>query len=184
MCPDAEDLPVLEKLPLRPLDIPQGGGTRIDAQVPVADLELGGQVYGCVPPTPAVRVDVSRSVGGGWYFRLRGACDLHGPCWRCLGEATVPIVFDASEIHEPGSDDPQMRSLYLREGALQVAEWARDVVAESIPPTILCRDDCAGLCPHCGNDLNSGHCDCEPEHGDTRWSALADLAERLRSEER
>ncbi|HWH15288.1 MAG TPA: DUF177 domain-containing protein [Miltoncostaeaceae bacterium] len=183
MSPSAEDLPVLESLPLRPLDVPEGGAARIDVRVPVADLVLGGQSYTCVPPAPAMRVDASRAIGGGWYFRLRGACDLHGPCWRCLSDATVPLVLDAAEIDDPGSDDPQMRSLYLRNAVLHVAEWARDAAAEAIPPTILCREDCAGLCPQCGTDLNAGACACGPPPPDNRWAGLAELAERLRAQE-
>ena len=177
------DPPVLQALVLRTLDVPQGGAARIDARVPVEDLMLGGQPYTCVPPAPAMRLDLTRGVGGGWYFRLRGACDLHGPCWRCLAAATVPLVLDATEVDDARSDDPQMRSLYLRDGALRVAEWTRDVVAESIPPSILCRDDCAGLCPQCGADRNAGPCGCAPPPPDARWASLAELAERMRADD-
>ena len=43
------------------------------------------------------------------------------------------------------------------------------------PATPLCRDDCAGLCPQCGADLNTGSCDCAPVAADPRWSALDQL---------
>jgi uncharacterized protein len=57
--------------------------------------------------------------------------------------------------------------------------WARDVIALELPDQILCRPDCAGLCPVCGKDLNE-----EPhEHADVeldpRWSALEELRDRL-----
>jgi uncharacterized protein len=47
---------------------------------------------------------------------------------------------------------------------------------------ILCRDDCAGICPSCGTDLNSGSCDCVDDTTDPRWAALGELAQRLRDD--
>ena len=64
-----------------------------------------------------------------------------------------------------------------------MATWARDAVAEAVPATLLCRADCAGLCPHCGTNLNEGSCDCEEDTSDPRWDALREVAERLRRED-
>ncbi len=44
---------------------------------------------------------------------------------------------------------------------------------------ILCREDCAGLCPSCGANLNAGACDCPPPSPDSRWDALRDVADRM-----
>ena len=57
--------------------------------------------------------------------------------------------------------------------------WTRDAIALEIPEQILCRPDCAGLCPVCGKDLNVDpheHADREP---DPRWAALAQLKDEL-----
>ena len=59
----------------------------------------------------------------------------------------------------------------------------RDAVAEIVPHTIVCREDCAGLCAVCGADLNSAPCDCAPSATDARWDALRGLAERMGREE-
>lgn len=174
---------MIEILDLRHLDVPVGGARRFDDRVPVAPLVLGGQEYHCEPPAPEMRLDAVRSLGAAWHFRLRGGCTVTGPCWRCLNAAHVPIRLDATEVSDPSAGDPEMESLYVEEDRLDVAGWARDAVAEALPPTILCREDCAGLCPTCGTDLNTGSCDCTPPVGDSRWGALADLAERLRAEE-
>lgn len=171
---------LLEVLELRSLDLPPGGAWRVEARVPVAPLTLGGQTYASVPPEPVMRLDASRGIGAGWYFRLRGGTTLEGPCWRCLSDARVPLAVDVTEVSDPQTDDPEMQSLYVRGGRLMVAEWARDAVAEAIPPTILCREDCAGLCPTCGADRNAGPCGCGAPPADSRWSGLADIAERLR----
>jgi uncharacterized protein len=42
----------------------------------------------------------------------------------------------------------------------------------SLPSSPVCRPDCKGLCPHCGQDLNEGSCDCHTEAVDPRWAAL------------
>jgi uncharacterized protein len=175
----SSDLPLLDVLELRSLDVPQGGAWRTEARVAVEPLTLGGQTYVCVPPDPVLRLDASRGVGAAWYFRLRGRCAVEGPCWRCLAPARVALTLDVSEISDPESDDREMRSLYVRGGRLLVAAWARDAVAEAMPPTILCREDCAGLCPVCGADLNAEPAHSHDEPADTRWGPLADLRARL-----
>ena len=62
---------------------------------------------------------------------------------------------------------------------LDLSGWARDLIGLSLPDKILCRTDCAGLCPVCGKDLNKephDHGEAEP---DSRWAPLAELRDRL-----
>ena len=70
------------------------------------------------------------------------------------------------------------RSEYVADGELDVGAWARDQVALGLPDQILCRPDCAGLCPFCGKDLNVEPHEHAEEAVDPRWAAL----ERLRTE--
>ena len=65
---------------------------------------------------------------------------------------------------------------YVHEDRVDLEEWARDAVADLLPEQILCREDCAGLCPECGLDLNLTPHEHEVEGGDPRWGALADLS--------
>ncbi len=166
------------RLDLQGLDLPPGGGCALKVEAPIAALQIGGQDYRAEPEAPRLSLDVGR-LGNGWHFRLRGRLSVVGPCWRCLEPARSGVVLDVSEVAIDGADDPEMTSLYLRGEVLEVAEWARDAVAEALPPTILCDEDCAGLCAICGADLNEGPCTCAPPPPDPRWSVLADLAERL-----
>jgi len=62
---------------------------------------------------------------------------------------------------------------------LDLSSWARDAVALSLPDKILCREDCAGLCPVCGRDLNTEPHEHEEEESDPRWEKLAELRDRL-----
>jgi uncharacterized protein len=67
-----------------------------------------------------------------------------------------------------------MSSPYVTDEELDVAAWARDALALALPAQILCRPDCAGLCPKCGRNLNDEPHEHEPEP-DPRWAKLREL---------
>jgi uncharacterized protein len=96
---------------------------------------------------------------------------------RCLEPATLDLEVEAHEIDQAGTDDPELRSPYVEEDELDIGRWAHDATILALPTRIICRPDCAGLCPVCGASLN----DADPadhEHEkptDPRWSALKDL---------
>ena len=61
---------------------------------------------------------------------------------------------------------------------IDISEDVRQTVLVAVPLKLLCREDCLGLCPHCGKDLNDGLCDCSAEEVDTRWEKLRALQHR------
>jgi uncharacterized protein len=82
---------------------------------------------------------------------------------------------DAREVSQPGEGD-ELESPYVTDGLLDLRGWARDALALTLPTQLLCRADCAGLCPTCGADLNEAG----PEHAhesgpDPRWAKLSEL---------
>ena len=172
----------LRRLELRSIDVPSGSARTLEAPVPIDPIRFGGQAYLPEPAAPELRLDVVR-VASGWHFRLRGAVSVLGPCWRCLEPARIDVAFDATEIAMEGADDPELSSLYLEDDALGVSDWARDAVVEAMPAVVVCTEDCAGLCPSCGANLNEGPCGCAPATPDSRWAALAELAKRLPGDE-
>ena len=167
---------------LRALDLEAGAA--VDLRVPLTPitLRLGGQDYD-VRGAEAADLRVSRSLSGvHLHLHVEGA--LAGPCWRCLEDAAVPIAIDADEFAAEGRDpdaafDDDLDSVYVEDDRADVALWVRDAFAEAVPPMILCREDCAGLCPSCGANLNAGACDCPPPAPDSRWDALRDVADRM-----
>lgn len=168
---------------LRALDLAPGAGARLEVRVPPVELVIGGQEHRTEPERPELRLDVSRSLSG-LHLRLRGDMELTGPCVRCLSEARAPLHVDTSEFVAEGRPDDapfdeDLDSAYVHEGILDLATWARDAVAEAVPPTLLCRPDCAGLCPACGRDLNEGPHRCEEDTTDSRWEPLRALRDRL-----
>jgi uncharacterized protein len=95
---------------------------------------------------------------------------------RCLQPAEPTFSVDAREVWQPGSEGEELDSPYVDRGSLELRAWARDALALALPPAILCREDCGGLCPVCGTDLNTAG----PEHRherepDPRWAKLSQV---------
>jgi uncharacterized protein len=160
---------------LGPLHLRAGEARSLDLEVTLEPFELSNERYDVAPAPVPVRLDASRMTGGGWSLRLRFHAELHGPCMRCLEPATPEYDVDAREIDQPG-DGPELDSPYVEGEVIDVHAWAHDALALALPAQQLCREDCLGLCPECGANLNTAG----PEHGhekapDARWAALADL---------
>jgi DUF177 domain-containing protein len=116
----------------------------------------------------------------GRVFQLKFATRLHGPCYRCLGDAVLEVAIDAREYQATNpQESDELRTPYLEDDNLNLAAWARDAVALALPDKILCRADCAGLCPVCGKNLNDEPHVHEEEETDSRWAALERLREQL-----
>ena len=92
-------------------------------------------------------------------LRLSFQASLAGPCMRCLKEAAPLVGVEAREVDRPGEGE-ELESPYVREELLDLAAWAHDVFVLTAPVKVLCREDCAGLCPICAADLNEAG----PEH--------------------
>jgi uncharacterized protein len=173
----------VEIIDLRALDLAPGSETRLRVRVPAVELRLGGQDYRVEPPEPEVDLRIARSLSG-VHLTLRTEVELVGPCWRCLEEARVRLAVESEEFAAEGRPadapfDEDLDSAYVEDLQLDAAGWARDAIAEAVPATILCREDCAGLCPTCGANRNVVDCGCVAVETDPRWEALREISERL-----
>jgi uncharacterized protein len=153
------------------LNLHSGEGRRLDLEVALDRLTLGGQEYATGQRVP-VTVDVSHTTSG-WSLRLRFDVTLAGPCMRCLEPAERVVSIDAREVDQPGGGE-DLRSPYVEDEQLDVRSWARDALALDLPSTIVCKDDCAGLCPVCGENLNVNPHEHE-KPADPRWAKLSEL---------
>jgi len=163
------------RLDLANLRLSPGDGQRLELEVPIEPFALGGESYTPEPPTVPLLLEVSRMVGHGYALRLRFQAALVGPCMRCLTPAAPTIEVDAREVDRPGGGE-ELSSPYVQEEILDLESWARDALALSMPVQVLCREDCAGLCPECAVNLNEAG----PEHHhesapDPRWAKLREL---------
>jgi uncharacterized protein len=153
------------------LRLHSGEGRSIPVEVDLGEFVFSGTTY-TVSPSPApATLDVSRMTHGGYALRLRFTGTLEGPCMRCLEPATPSRDIDVREVDQPGGGE-ELESPYVVDELVDVSAWAHDALGLAMPAKVLCRPDCAGLCPECGANLNE-----EPDHAheapkDDRWAAL------------
>jgi uncharacterized protein len=163
-----------DSLDLATLGLASGEGRRLTLGVAPGSFDFGGTNYEVEPAQVDATLDVSRMTHGGYALRLRFTAGLTGPCMRCLEPAEPKVAVDAREVDQPGGGE-ELRSPYVEGEELDLAAWARDAYALALPAQVVCREDCAGLCPKCGVNLNEdpGHAhEAEP---DPRWAKLREL---------
>jgi len=115
-------------------------------------------------------------------------------CSRCLNLFSCPLALDIEEEYFPVIDAVTGALLSLPEEPgcfiidehhiLDLTEAICQYALLAIPMKPLCREDCAGLCPKCGYNLNQGPCGCLPQQVDPRWSKLKRLASDVLINER
>jgi len=93
---------------------------------------------------------------------------------------TVAATVDALFSRDPDAlEDPSSYSLASDATGIDLRPAVREELLLAVPQWVVCRDDCRGLCPRCGKDLNAGPCGCPPAV-DQRWYGLMALKGKLR----
>jgi len=163
---------------LRTLRLRSGDQARERVEIELESLVLGGQTYEPRPNPAPAELTVTRA-SSGTVLELALNVTLEGPCFRCLADAELPLSLGLREYQATKPEGEEERTEYLQDDRLDLSTWARDAIALALPEQILCRPDCAGLCPVCGKDLNvepHEHLERDP---DPRWAALEGLKETL-----
>jgi uncharacterized protein len=164
---------------LRQVKLRSGQEYRDEIELEQEPFELGGERYLPVPDRVPAELAITRA-STGTVFELSFTARLHGPCYRCLDDAVLDLPIAAREYQATNPDgSDELRTQYLHDDNLDLAAWSRDAVALALPDKILCRQDCAGLCPVCGKNLNSEPHTHDEESTDSRWAALESLREQL-----
>lgn len=124
----------------------------------------------------------------GWVLRMNLSYPQTLSCVRCLEPVDAPEEIEVALLlvedgegeseEERELDREDLGIVTLTEPEIDTREVALEHLQLAVPMKPLCRDDCKGLCGHCGQNLNQGSCDCEPET-DPRWSALQALKESV-----
>lgn len=117
-----------------------------------------------------------------WHGALRTV--MAAECRRCLRPIAVAVAANVAALFSRDADalgDPDAYPLSPDAQEIDLRPAIREELLLATPRFALCREDCRGLCPRCGQDLNAGPCGCAPEP-DPRWSGLASLREKLRDE--
>jgi uncharacterized protein len=167
---------VVTTFDLRTLRVRAGDQAREHVEIEVEPLVLSGQAYEPQPnPVPAELV-VTRA-SSGTVLELAFDVTLHGPCFRCLQDAELALELRLREYQATKPEGEEERTEYLVDDRLDLSAWAHDAIALALPDKILCRPDCAGLCPVCGKDLNLEPHEHADERVDPRWEKLSELRE-------
>ncbi len=169
----------MTRFDLRQAKLRPGEEYRDEQEIALSPFELGGQRYLPVPENVKAELVINRGTSG-TTFELSFPVRLHGPCYRCLEDAVLDLAIDAREYQatSPGESE-ELRTPYVADNQLRLSDWARDAIAVELPEQILCREDCAGLCAVCGENLNESPHEHEDEQADPRWSALEELRGKL-----
>ena len=178
------------KLDLRPLL----AGDRIltfdyDLPLDIDSEDTASYLYGVGFPSPMkVKGDITNTAG---YMRmtLSMSVDYITECARCLSkvngtfsldlEKTVATREQLSDVDEYRLDDYAI----IEDGFLDMDEQLREQLEMEFPMRHLCREDCKGLCPKCGKNLNEGECGCDTKEIDPRMEPLRKLLMQMKEEE-
>ena len=159
-----------------------GAEVKINGDVGFADAEFLGEIY---------RFDEPLKVTGRIYNNgqsLTLEADVKGrmrtECSRCLDELETDIEFEVYELlSQRDETDTESEDIILFDGCdIELDDIIADHFLMNISGRYLCSDDCKGLCPVCGQNLNKGKCDCDNTYIDPRWQALADILNQSEDE--
>lgn len=140
-----------------------------DFTLPLFDLLGGPHLVGVV-----------ESVVDGLLVRGNVSAQVGVACARCLVPLTREVSVAVTELFCDPADIPADAAdvepgYEIRDGHLDLDALLRDALAPTAPRKPLCREECAGLCPQCGVDLNAATCDCTDDEVDSRWAVLENL---------
>ena len=110
---------------------------------------------------------------GRFYWQGSIATDVNAVCRRCLSSTPYQIDVQVNWVftEDQETDDPSEYVVPARADVLDLSEAIREELILALEAYVLCREDCRGMCPSCGTDLNTNSCDCRPP-SDLRWAAL------------
>jgi uncharacterized protein len=143
----------------------QRGPVQTDGQLEPDDHVFAGLGLGLAGPV-AVSGQLQTTGSGEYLWRGHVHGVVRGECRRCLSEVLDEVDIDVNaavfSADPDASDDPDFYPLSQRATSVDVREVVREELALAAQTDLLlCREDCAGLCPRCGADLNAGPCGCD-----------------------
>ena len=111
-------------------------------------------------------------------------------CARCI----EPVLQDLSNkfdlLYRPAGTVTREEDVAINEAETEIGYYSgegllledalKEQILLSVPIRVLCKQDCIGLCPQCGQNRNVTPCDCAEKISDLRWAALAEIKEKLK----
>jgi uncharacterized protein len=162
---------------------------QFDEDFPAGEIDFDSNQLRQVGPLHAVGVAelLNNTLGE---IRVRGSVrvEIEMDCDRCLEPVRYqmdrefdlyyrPAPEPGDVPHEFAIDAGETEIGYYEGLGLDLADVLREFVLLSLPMRLVCREACAGICPTCGKNRNTGPCNCVEEQVNERWSALRDWKE-------
>jgi len=173
----------IKELEIRPLDF--------EEEFQPGDIDLGSEISQRTPLKTAGRAELVEEHHGKHEIikdiRLRGrlAAGLELQCARCLDPVKQDVAREFELLYRPlgvdaGRDeisvtDAEAEIGYYQGQGILLEDVLREQVLLALPLKVTCREDCKGLCPHCGRNLNQEQCSCAAQLEDPRWAALKEI---------
>ena len=158
-------------------------------------IDFGSELRQTIPLRASGRVQLVEEHHGRHELikdiRIAGELEtaMESECARCLEPAVQPVSRKFDLLYRPLGSDAGRSELsvtaaeaevgYYQGEGLLLEDALREQVLLDLPLKVMCREDCKGLCPHCGKNLNEGECSCAEPLEDPRWSALKDIRSKL-----
>jgi uncharacterized protein len=158
-------------------------------------MDLGSEYRQCTPIETSGRADLVEEHQGKHKIiqdiRVQGRLStrLELNCARCLEPVTQDVKREFDLLYRPqGADagrdemsvtDAEAEISYYEGEGIQLEDVVREQVLLAAPLKAICRDDCKGLCPYCGTNLNQEQCSCPASPGEPGWAALKEIRSRL-----
>jgi uncharacterized protein len=177
----------IKDLELRPLDF--------EEEFQPGAIDLGSEIRQSTPLKTSGRAELVEEHHGKHLvikdIRLRGriAAGFELQCARCLDPVKQNVQREFELLYRPlgvdaGRDeisvtDAEAEIGYYQGEGLLLEDVLREQVLLALPMRITCREDCKGLCPQCGKNLNQEQCSCNAPVEDPRWNALKEIRGRL-----
>jgi uncharacterized protein len=158
-------------------------------------IDLGPEYRQRIPIESSGRADLVEEHHGKHQIiqdiRVKGtlATSLDLNCARCLEPVAQDVSRDFDLLYRPlGADagrdemsvtDAEAEISYYQGEGVALEDVVREQVLLAVPLKVICREDCKGLCPHCGKNLNQEQCSCAVEAEEPRWAALKEIRGKL-----
>lgn len=149
-----------------------GMSMAVDLSEQIEDSAAYPHIVGFMEP---VRIEgILRNENECFILEAKGETKVSLLCDRCLTPVATEIHFNIEErFSHTGRDDEETET--FSGDQIDLADYVKRGILEALPMKVVCREDCKGLCPVCGKDLNTGDCGCDTTEIDPRFESLRAL---------
>ncbi len=147
----------------------------VDCDIDLSSLEFMGEDFTFSKPLHIEGTIHNNTKNLELNARVSGSMQVR--CARCAKPFDTDVDFDMTEIllREDGEISPDSDVVIFSGYEVDITEIVTNNFFMNVSGRYLCKEDCKGLCPICGKDLNEGDCDCDNDTIDPRWAALAEI---------